>query len=136
MMEVDGQQSAHGESYAYISSYWAEFYDMWVEEVIGRAALAKDDDFFFNLLWPFLSKSANVRQPLRVVDMATGTGRVIRGILRKMNSLAQGAVPGESQKELHIWGIDHSQAMIDRAKAILEDEIPSSTTMVWRRPGI
>jgi SAM-dependent methyltransferase len=132
MMEMDGQQSAHGESYAYTSPYWAEFYDMWVEDIIGSAALAKDDDFFFNLLSPFLPNSTRVRGPLRVVDMATGTGRVIRGILQKMNSLAQGELPGDIQKELEIWGIDHSQAMIDRAKGLLENKMKPSTTMVWR----
>lgn len=47
---------------------------MWVEEIIGSAALAKDDDFFFNLLSPFLPNSTRVRGPLRVVDMATERG--------------------------------------------------------------
>lgn len=131
-MDMDGQKSAHGKGYAYASPYWAEFYDMWVEEIIGSAALARDDDFFFNLRSPFLSSSSSVRKPRRVVDMATGTGRVIQGLLRKMDSLAQGEVPNEERIEIEIWGIDHSQAMIDRAKSLLDDKTQPSTMMVWR----
>lgn len=131
-MEMDGQRSTHGESYAYTSPYWAEFYDMWVEDIVGPTALAKDDDFFFSLLSPFLSKDSYMREPLRVVDMATGTGRVIRGIVRKMESRAQKTTPLEDQENIEIWGIDHSQTMIERAKSLLKADLQSSTTVVWR----
>jgi SAM-dependent methyltransferase len=131
-MRIDGQQTTHGQSYAYTSPYWAEFYDMWVEDIVGPTALAKDDDFFFSLLSPFLSNNSSIQEPLRVVDMATGTGRVIRGILRKMESHAQTKKPLENQDRIEIWGIDHSQAMIERAKSLLEMRLQPLTTVIWR----
>ncbi|KAJ5378040.1 uncharacterized protein N7496_005449 [Penicillium cataractarum] len=131
-MKMDGQQSTHGESYAYTSPYWAEFYDMWVEDIVGPTALAKDDDFFFGLLSPFLSNNVSIKSPVRGVDMATGTGRVIRGILRKMESLAQEVTSSDQQSKIEIWGIDHSQAMIDHAKGLLEGKLQPSTTLAWR----
>jgi ubiquinone/menaquinone biosynthesis C-methylase UbiE len=131
-MEMDGQLSTHGESYAYTSPYWAECYDMWVEDIVGPTALAKDDDFFFSLLSPFLPNISSKQEPLRVVDMATGTGRVIRGLLRNLESHAQKKTPLENQDRIEIWGIDHSQAMIEGAKSLLENKLQPSTTVKWR----
>jgi SAM-dependent methyltransferase len=130
-MEIDGQKSTHGESYAYTSPYWAEFYDMWVEDIVGLSALAKDDDFFFSLLSPFRSENSSIQKPLRVVDMATGTGRVIRGILRKMDWHTQTKTALGNQDKIELWGIDHSQAMIEHAKSLLKSKLQPSTTVIW-----
>lgn len=64
--------------------------------------------------------------------MATETGRVIRGFLRRLELLAQRDMPLEDQHRIEIWGIDHSQTMINRASSLLGDKSQPSTTVVWR----
>ncbi|KAL2860562.1 hypothetical protein BJX68DRAFT_261494 [Aspergillus pseudodeflectus] len=64
----------------YTNRYWPEFYDLWVKQLFG-SALEKYDAFYWNLVLPFLQNNAHSNEPLRIVDVGTGTGRVIQGIL-------------------------------------------------------
>ncbi|CEL07157.1 hypothetical protein ASPCAL10320 [Aspergillus calidoustus] len=103
---TDGQQSTHGPKYAYTNRYWPEFYDLWVKQLFG-SALEKYDAFYWNLVLPFLQNNAQSNEPLRIVDVGTGAGRVIQGILNGMKKHDTA-----TDSRIHIVGVDHSQEML------------------------
>jgi SAM-dependent methyltransferase len=123
---TDGQQSAHGAKYAYTNRYWPEFYDLWVKQLFG-SDLEKYDAFYWNLVLPFLvQNNAQSNEPLRIVDVGTGTGRVIQGIL---SGLKKHDNPTGSQ--IHIIGVDHSQEMLNRAEQLLASEARPLVEVSW-----
>ncbi|KAL4884749.1 hypothetical protein BJY04DRAFT_170143 [Aspergillus karnatakaensis] len=124
---ADGQQSAHGAKYAYTNRYWPEFYDLWVKQLFG-SDLEKYDAFYWNMVLPFLQdkklSSTEATEPLRIVDVGTGTGRVIRGILNRFKEY-------DHPPRVQILGVDHSQEMLNRAEQLLSSEVQSPLELGW-----
>ncbi|KAL2813125.1 hypothetical protein BJX63DRAFT_231630 [Aspergillus granulosus] len=123
---TDGQQSTHGAKYAYTNRYWPEFYDLWVEQLFG-SDFERYEAFYWDLVLPLLQNNArSTDEPLRIVDVGTGTGRVIKGIL---NGLKKHDLPIGSR--IHIIGADHSQEMLNRADQLLGSEVHSPVEVSW-----
>jgi SAM-dependent methyltransferase len=102
---MDGQYLSHSSSYAYGSEEWPEFYDLWVESLFGTGP-SEDIPVFRSALKRHVA-GCNGVHTINVVDIGTGTGRVIKDLWQE---------PNGSLKEVSFWGLDNAQAMLDRAK--------------------
>lgn len=110
---MDGQHTTHGTSYAYADPHWAEFYDLWIATIFDTADKPHED---VAVLWRQLSeglavpKSKENGKNFKVIDVGTGTGRVVK-------SLVQCAIDdGIGLGGLEILGVDHGVAMVERAE--------------------
>jgi SAM-dependent methyltransferase len=104
---MDGQHHSHGSLYAYSKAEWPEFYDLWVEQLFGTGP-SEDSPVFWEALQMLLD-SRPEGPPITVLDLGTGTGRVLKALVQNANDHQQLA------GRVDLWGIDHSAAMIERA---------------------
>ncbi|KAF8463460.1 hypothetical protein BDZ91DRAFT_731642 [Kalaharituber pfeilii] len=136
---MDTQHSNHGSQYAYSIPGYSDFYDVWVESLFSPAnptdstsTLVKSEDtpLFSELLQQQLDLASNSeRQTVSVVDLGTGTGRVVQELWRSVIQSASGAQ--ENAPNIELYGVDHSTDMIRTAErtfiaAFPETERPSS----------
>jgi hypothetical protein len=145
---MDGQHSFHGDSYAYSAAEWPEFYDLWIDSLFGSKH--EDIPIYLQEMLDKISSYAEQHaalsaaavapsshisfadEEITVVDMGTGTGRVIKELVGAL-------VPGllafaEQQKEngnenaqnyyqrIRFVGLDHGQAMLWRAEDTFMDD--------------
>ncbi|PWW74608.1 hypothetical protein C7212DRAFT_365029 [Tuber magnatum] len=87
-------------SYAYISPRFPVFYDAWVFAMFGNTH--SDTSVYQKYLRSYSHR-------LVILDLCTGTGRVVRGLGRDY--------PHKSLEDAIIYGIDHAPAMVQRARA-------------------
>lgn len=140
---MDTQHSTHGSSYAYSSPGYSNFYDAWVESLFtssGTASLTappkKNEDIAIFAEQIREQVCSSTRDVVNVIDLGTGTGRVICELYRELSGamcdpsvagLGQNSsVPPASPTQISIWGIDHSAEMLDTAVntfASLEQEL-------------
>ena len=106
---MDGQHSKHGTDYAYSSSEWPEFYDLWIESIFGPGP-AEDIAVFSKCLQSMID-DALPNQIITVLDVGTGTGRVIKDLC--WTSMIK--VPPNDGPVVKFVGMDHSSAMLSRA---------------------
>ncbi|KAH0538310.1 hypothetical protein FGG08_005084 [Glutinoglossum americanum] len=106
---MDGQYLSHSTSYAFGSEEWPEFYDLWVESLFGPGP-SEDASVFRSALERYAA-GHNSGQPINVVDIGTGTGRVIKDLWQE---------PGGALENVAFWGLDNAQAMLDRAKSTFD----------------
>jgi SAM-dependent methyltransferase len=112
---TDSQFATHGDLYAYSQAPYAEFYDLWVRHLFGDAS--QDDLIFQDYGQRALRRRAATQSdPVVIVDLATGTGRVVLGLLDAF-----------SQAPVRITGVDHSRAMLDRAEVKVGDALSMVT---------
>ncbi|KAI9767430.1 MAG: hypothetical protein M1840_005659 [Geoglossum simile] len=102
---MDGQHLNHGSLYAYGSEEWPEFYDLWVESLFGTGP--SEDSPVFRSALERLVAERNGAHTVHVVDIGTGTGRVIKDLWQE---------PSGYLGNVSFWGLDNAQAMLDRAK--------------------
>jgi SAM-dependent methyltransferase len=126
---MDGQHFSHGTSYAYSAPEWPEFYDLWVESLSGPGPY-EDARIFWNALRDIIAahreskfSPSNIpdgKEVITVVDLGTGTGRVINGLVAAMVAESQAeakAEEGESSRVIiRLVDVDHSKAMLKRAR--------------------
>ncbi|KAH0553437.1 hypothetical protein GP486_006491 [Trichoglossum hirsutum] len=106
---MDSQHLSHSDSYAYSSEEWPEFYDLWVESMFG-AGPAEDASVFRSALEKHIA-GCNSDCLVNVVDIGTGTGRVIKDLCQQ---------PVGGLEKVRFWGLDIAQAMLDRAKTTFD----------------
>ena len=155
---MDTQHSTHGSLYAYSSPGYSSFYDAWVESLFASSGTAsptapvkKNEDItiFTEIIRGQVRSST--RGVVNVVDLGTGTGRVVCELYRELSSaisdpcgaaaLGQSnSAPPASPTQISIWGIDHSAEMLDAAVNAfnrLEKELggnPHSQSIFIHRP--
>jgi SAM-dependent methyltransferase len=106
---------------AYQSVAWPEFYDLMVDYLFGNQPAA-DAQLFSRTLEKILP-SILYRDPVTVLDIGAGTGRVILDLLSFINqdgaergkdymSVARGGMVG---RDYRFTALDNAQAMLDRA---------------------
>lgn len=132
---MDGQHDTHGSSYAYADPHWAEFYDLWIATIFDTANKPHED---IAILWSQLSaqlaipKGKNSGKKFKVIDVGTGTGRVVKSLIKC--AVDEGIGLGG----LHILGVDHGAAMVERAEKtygkLAKDEgyERSGVTVLWQ----
>jgi hypothetical protein len=148
---MDGQHSSHGDSYAYSAPEWPEFYDLWTDSLFGSKH--EDVPIYWEKMLDKISSyvdrhatlSAAAASPgshisfadeeITVVDIGTGTGRVIKELV---SALVPGLIAfAEQEKEnwnvngngntqnyhprVQFVGLDHGQAMLWRAEDMFMD---------------
>jgi SAM-dependent methyltransferase len=106
---MDGQHSKHGTDYAYAFVEWPEFYDLWVESLFGPGP-AEDIAVFSKCLQGMINR-AFPNQIITVLDVGTGTGRVIKDLCWAPTI----KVPPNNGPLIKFVGMDHSNAMLIRA---------------------
>ncbi|GKZ74119.1 hypothetical protein AnigIFM60653_003311 [Aspergillus niger] len=101
-----GDQAAHPrQSTCYNSKYLAEYYDLWI-------GTWDDIQLYSRLLSEMVARSSS-NNPVRVLDVGTGSGRVIHGL-----ASAQQQKGTKSRPEVHFLGLDNEQHMLDRARLL------------------
>lgn len=101
-----GDQAAHPrQSTCYNSKYLAEYYDLWI-------GTWDDIQLYSRLLSEMVARSSS-NNPVRVLDVGTGSGRVIHGL-----ASAQQQQGTKSRPEVHFLGLDNEQHMLDRARLL------------------
>ncbi|OJZ81657.1 hypothetical protein ASPFODRAFT_65054 [Aspergillus luchuensis CBS 106.47] len=102
-------QSAHPrQSTCYNSKYLAEYYDLW----IGNW---DDVQLYSRLLAEMVSRNTSAN-PVRVLDVGTGSGRIIHGLASAQHQ-KQGT---KRQPAVHFLGLDNEQHMLDRAHILTD----------------
>ncbi|KAH8922477.1 hypothetical protein BT69DRAFT_1320159 [Atractiella rhizophila] len=105
--------SSSESQYAYKSSNFPLFYDLWTDNLFGNGP--SEDSPIYNKL--ILSSIASKSGPIVAVDLATGTGRVVK---------QQTALLSTEDREKLLWkAIDHSASMVERAESTF-NRLPSS----------
>jgi SAM-dependent methyltransferase len=106
---------------AYQSAAWAEFYDLMVEHHFGSQP-APDAELFSSTLEKVLP-SFLYRDPVTILDIGSGTGRVIQDLLSSISrheagrgkdyvSSVRGGMIG---RDYRFTALDNAQIMLDRA---------------------
>ncbi|KAI5858879.1 S-adenosyl-L-methionine-dependent methyltransferase [Tricharina praecox] len=98
---MDSQLRTHPTTYAYTHAYFPLFYDLWVTSLFGTGADA---------ISPLLCRLFPHTPSPKILDIGTGTGAVIRAL----PAAANGA---------EIWAVDHSEAMLARARETTQREV-------------
>lgn len=98
-------------SYAYTQPFFAEFYDLWVTHLFPGPP--DDTPLFERLVRAALASTSSGTtitnpQPVTVVDLATGTGRVL-------HALAHAFPSALTTDRLRLVGTDHSNTMLARS---------------------
>jgi SAM-dependent methyltransferase len=106
--DMDSQHEKHGDSYAYSTPEWPEFYDLWVENLFGPGP-AEDAAVFQNVLENLVAATPS-EDIITVLDLGTGTGRVIR-------DLTHAVTLRHDTARFRFIGVDHSRFMLDRARS-------------------
>lgn len=91
---------------AYHNPDWAECYDLWVRSIFGDGPV-EDMAVFESLLEDQLTKS-NQKTSFSIVDLGTGSGRVLIGL--------QDVMRKHEETRFEVWGLEPSSAMLERAK--------------------
>ncbi|KAI2895247.1 hypothetical protein CBS63078_4262 [Aspergillus niger] len=103
-----GDQAAHPrQSTCYNSKYLAEYYDLWI-------GTWDDVRLYSSLLAEMVARSSS-NNPVRVLDVGTGSGRVIHGL-----ASAQEQQGTKGRPEVHFLGLDNEQHMLDRARLLTD----------------
>ncbi|KAI9868662.1 MAG: hypothetical protein M1813_004512 [Trichoglossum hirsutum] len=103
---MDGQHLSHSSSYAYSSEEWPECYDLWIEALFGAEPL-EDVPVFRSALERHIA-GRNNDHLINVVDIGTGTGRIIKALCQQ---------PNGTPENVTFWGLDNAHSMLDRAKS-------------------
>ncbi|KAF8422771.1 hypothetical protein BGX38DRAFT_1279755 [Terfezia claveryi] len=137
---IDTQHKTHGPSYAYSHTAYPAFYDAWVDSMFSpptpslspsQPILPKNEDIpiFEEFIRDQLAAKKESRMittddyesescTVNIVDLGTGTGRVICEIFRGIYSSAAAAVEEELQQpKMNFWGVDHSPSMLSHAES-------------------
>ena len=121
---LDTQHTAHGSCYAYSNPTYPAFYDAWVDSMFSPprspsptpppSRMNKNEDIshFSGLIQEQLTQTCG-GEAVNIVDLGTGTGRVICELFRGFYS--EGNAPDPERKKLRFWGVDHSTAMLSLA---------------------
>jgi SAM-dependent methyltransferase len=104
---------------AYHNPDWAECYDLWVREIFGEGP-AEDIALFEELMQHTLSK-AQPDATISVVDLGTGSGRVLVGL--------QDVIGKSKDMTFKVWGLEPSSAMLDRAKRFWGEGVANQKNM-------
>lgn len=102
---------AHSITSLYETNYLAEYYDL-----VMVPKLTGDGPIYWDALWSMKDKRQG--SVCRVMDVATGTGRVIRHLASRLEQ------SGDNSTNIKFIGLDLHQAMIDRAAAMPIDGLP------------
>lgn len=92
-------------TYAYSHSSYPEFYDLWTTHLFGHEA-SSDATIIVETIIRAIDRHVDIIKPVIVIDLGTGTGRVIKDVLR---------VLPQPRAPLTLVGVDHSAAMLARA---------------------
>ncbi|OJJ67661.1 hypothetical protein ASPBRDRAFT_47703 [Aspergillus brasiliensis CBS 101740] len=103
------EQAVHPrQATCYNSKYLAEYYDLWI-------GTWNDVQLYSRLLAEMLARRNSSDDPVRVLDVGTGSGRIIHGLATAQQ---QGKKGGTSQPAVHFLGLDNEQHMLDRAHSL------------------
>jgi SAM-dependent methyltransferase len=120
MVKLDGQHNSHGGTYAYSKPSFPEFYDLWVESLLGAGPI-EDAPIIAGALQNILSQDRPDRE-ICIVDVGTGTGRVVRDLVTHLHvKVAEAGSP-----KVKIIAFDHSAAMIARAQKLQLQAFPTA----------
>jgi SAM-dependent methyltransferase len=104
---------------AYSNADWAEFYDLMVEEYFGNQP-SQDAALFFRIL-KSVQATIPEEEAVTILDIGAGTGRVIIQLLESIaRAKNDGSQHGELYSSFHFIAEDNGQAMLDRARHIIE----------------
>ncbi|RPB29348.1 hypothetical protein L211DRAFT_832037 [Terfezia boudieri ATCC MYA-4762] len=137
---IDTQHKIHGPSYAYSHTTYPAFYDAWVDSMFSPPTpspspiVGKNEDIpiFEEFIRDQLAaKKASLMITtddyesesciVNIVDLGTGTGRVICEIIRGIYSATAAEEDLKKEEELqqpkmNFWGVDHSPSMLSHAE--------------------
>ncbi|KAK2810512.1 hypothetical protein FQN50_003001 [Emmonsiellopsis sp. PD_5] len=114
----------------YDSKYLAEFYDIWAEKNSSTLDMKDGARIYTSILkqaLPARSPKPSAEDPFVILDIGTGTGRVLVNLAND----AEGA--GISLSNTEFIGIDNEPAMLERARAA-QSQTPSMASVgniVW-----
>ncbi|KKZ61506.1 hypothetical protein EMCG_00585 [[Emmonsia] crescens] len=97
----------------YDSAYLAEYYDLWAEKNAKNLDVKDGVPIYTSILTKHLSTrspSASPKDPLTIVDIGTGTGRVL------INLANDAERDGLDLSNVHFIGVDNEKAMLERAE--------------------
>src|SRR6266536_3889368 len=105
---TDGQHTTHGSSYAYADPHWAEFYDLWIATLFDTENKPHEDVAFIwaavETLLQHRPSSGDGDKKVKIIDVGTGTGRVVKSLVKCMID------EGVRLDEVEILGVDHGAA--------------------------
>lgn len=116
---------------AYHNADWPECYDLWVRHLFGPGP-SEDVPIFHRILQDVLRLKAQNQFPpssaksqyLNVIDIGTGTGRVLRNLFDFLNdpdalSALETSYPAISSLGFRLWGTEPSASMLERARILV-----------------
>ncbi|GKZ38571.1 hypothetical protein AbraIFM66950_010854 [Aspergillus brasiliensis] len=99
---TDDQAAHPRQATCYNSKYLAEYYDLWI-------GTWSDVQLYSRLLAEMVARNSSDDDPVRVLDVGTGSGRIIHGLATAQQQ-EQGA---KSRSAVHFLGVDNEQHMLD-----------------------
>ena len=109
----------------FADEHYTDFYDAHVAK-FWKPGHDSDIELMWEVLRSLLSRKERA-SPINVVDMGTGTGRVIRGILDLAKS------KGIKKLDVNFYGIDPGPAMLQRARNMVQadQELAKIAPVEW-----
>jgi ubiquinone/menaquinone biosynthesis C-methylase UbiE len=120
---MDSQHTSHPTTYAYSNPHYPEFYDLYIRSLFGSSP-SQDSVLFFKALSSIQrTKAGSPGQLVKVIDIGTGTGRVIKDLLSRLQD--EDIYGGR----VEMVGVDHSSSMLERAKRTMQVQLEAGVGM-------